>query len=626
MTKKYTEAEMQSNELKRIENEENRIENEAERIANEIERIAKEEIRNEFYEGFNDRLDTVDSQLAHIENNFLTISVKDYENIASNDTEMFNLAFANTNCEIIVPSGVYLIDDELVMNTNTKLVFQGGAKLNFTNDNAKLCVNRNCILKDINIELPQLYNNSAIEISNRTIANIGTTKVDIFIDGVYIKAPKSYEVMNNYEGCIFEICATQEYSLNGFWNIHIQNVTFQGMIKYFCKQYHHKDNWVTSCSFRNITINTCKYGWFGSKNEETILENIYRDIHALVIDNVHFQWDVSSHVCYFTEGRKFLKNMCIWDWQGSTSKYCLSENYALNGTQKITIDSFLTDITEEFTVNNVPDEVSSYHTRRLVQLGGNEYLGNREAQYRTEYSSHYREFGLLANETVPIWFNAKMLIPGEGSVVKGILSIFSDRQHDIFINMLYAGGWYYMYNCYSEFIEDFELYGKVSNGSYGKTLDLYIKFNKNLGASCFYKTLSKTKYFDEIILKRVSEPDTSNLVKFVSETRGAYLNELPNSYIPYLSTNGDKNHIAQKNNRVVYKTKNDIQETIPKFRMGTITTNGGAVNVTFNDLGITNYNVFVNAPIDFSISNKTSTGFTLTSASSSKNVSWLVIG
>ena len=89
MTKKYTEEEMQSNELKRIENEENRIENEknrieneAERIANEIERVANEknrieneaervaneEIRNEFYDGFNDRLDVVSSQLAHIGN------------------------------------------------------------------------------------------------------------------------------------------------------------------------------------------------------------------------------------------------------------------------------------------------------------------------------------------------------------------------------------------------------------------------------------------------------------------------------------------------------------------------------------------------------------------------------
>ena len=78
MTKKYTEAEMQSNELKRIENEENRIENEAERVANEIERIAKEEIRNEFYDGFNDRLDEVNSQLAHIENN-IDITPDDFE-------------------------------------------------------------------------------------------------------------------------------------------------------------------------------------------------------------------------------------------------------------------------------------------------------------------------------------------------------------------------------------------------------------------------------------------------------------------------------------------------------------------------------------------------------------------
>ena len=75
MTKKYTEAEMQSNELKRIENEENRIENEAERIANEIQRIAKEEIRS----GINERLDEINSQLAQI--NTYRVYVKNYQSI-----------------------------------------------------------------------------------------------------------------------------------------------------------------------------------------------------------------------------------------------------------------------------------------------------------------------------------------------------------------------------------------------------------------------------------------------------------------------------------------------------------------------------------------------------------------
>ena len=136
MTKKYTEEEMQSNELKRIENEENRIENEenrieneAERVANEIERIANEEnrieneaervaneeIRNEFYEGFNDRLDTVDSQLAHIEKNINGVkNIKEYEYLVNNNNWIEAFEQATNDCneygyDLFIPSGKYYI-------------------------------------------------------------------------------------------------------------------------------------------------------------------------------------------------------------------------------------------------------------------------------------------------------------------------------------------------------------------------------------------------------------------------------------------------------------------------------------------------------------------------------------
>ena len=124
MTKKYTEAEMQSNELKRIENEENRIENEAERVANEIERIANEEIRNEFYDGFNDRLDGIDSQLAHNENklNDITVSIKHFGakvDGISDDTEAINNAIIylsrNGGGKLILPPGKIVCNNKIVV-------------------------------------------------------------------------------------------------------------------------------------------------------------------------------------------------------------------------------------------------------------------------------------------------------------------------------------------------------------------------------------------------------------------------------------------------------------------------------------------------------------------------------
>ena len=54
-----------SKEAERLAEEVNRVEAEASRVTAENSRIEAENVRAEFYEGFNDRLDAVDSQLAH---------------------------------------------------------------------------------------------------------------------------------------------------------------------------------------------------------------------------------------------------------------------------------------------------------------------------------------------------------------------------------------------------------------------------------------------------------------------------------------------------------------------------------------------------------------------------------
>ena len=171
MTKKYTEEEIQSNELKRIENEENRIENEenrieneAERVANEIERIAKEEnrigneaervaneiVRNEFYDGFNDRLDVVNSQLAHnvINIDFLNkrvfVSVTDFGakgDGVTDDIDAINnaieYAYENSIPFVLFPSGHYRVRGDF-----------DGVDWNDIDYGIKLRSNIKCILSD----------------------------------------------------------------------------------------------------------------------------------------------------------------------------------------------------------------------------------------------------------------------------------------------------------------------------------------------------------------------------------------------------------------------------------------------------------------------------------------------
>ena len=127
MAKKYTEAEIQSNELKRIENEENRIENEAERMANEIQRIAKEEIRSEL----NDRLDEINSQLTHNEKyisnlvNVKELGVKG--DGVSDDTNALQQVF-NSYTDIYIPEGIYCISESLIFENKEMFYNEKGYK------------------------------------------------------------------------------------------------------------------------------------------------------------------------------------------------------------------------------------------------------------------------------------------------------------------------------------------------------------------------------------------------------------------------------------------------------------------------------------------------------------------
>ena len=220
MTKKYTEEEMQSNELKRIENEENRIENEenrieneAERIANEIERVANEknriendaervaneEIRNEFYEGFNDRLDVVNSQLAHIEN--LNINILDFEElIKDNDyTEALikALEVAKHGDTIVFPTTTIIISRKITISKGVTINFNGSEIIANVSDNDVFNLgftgeskNRIKIL-NFNFIRNELMPNTIIKIDG---------SINTKINGNFFGVKANNSIIHNYKG------------------------------------------------------------------------------------------------------------------------------------------------------------------------------------------------------------------------------------------------------------------------------------------------------------------------------------------------------------------------------------------------------------------------------------------
>jgi hypothetical protein len=107
------------------------------RQANEAQRIADEAIRAEFYDSFNDRLDAVDSQLAHNENklNFLyntELNINFFEGETKEEKliNMINYAIDNNYKKVFVPAGTYdfegVISDSILLKESfNKIIIEG---------------------------------------------------------------------------------------------------------------------------------------------------------------------------------------------------------------------------------------------------------------------------------------------------------------------------------------------------------------------------------------------------------------------------------------------------------------------------------------------------------------------
>ena len=134
------------------------------------------------------------------------------------------------------------------------------------------------------------------------------------------------------------------------------------------------------------------------------------------------------------------------------------------------------------------------------------------------------------------------------------------------------------------------------------------------------------QFGDELVFDK-SDDNTDGFQKMRDSSFGTFLPMATTHYSPYRDTGCATNHMVQKNNTVVYKTANAVEESVPKIRKGTITLSATEQNVTFNDMATTNYIVMTNPPVsDLEVTNKTATGFTVKSASVSSSVMWVAIG
>ena len=89
-TRQSNESTRISKEAERLAEEVNRVNAEASRVTAEEGRVDAENIRTEFYEGFNERLDVVDSQLAQI-----TLNINSFKNDDNTWNDAFDLAYKN---------------------------------------------------------------------------------------------------------------------------------------------------------------------------------------------------------------------------------------------------------------------------------------------------------------------------------------------------------------------------------------------------------------------------------------------------------------------------------------------------------------------------------------------------
>ena len=296
-----------SKEAERLAEEVNRVEAEASRVTAEQGRVEAENIRAGFYEGFNDRLDTVDSQLAHIEKNVLNAS--SFGTIADNLTDNYsslnnlfkevgkstvydtsissNRFFTKT---VNIPPGLYrvkqpnLFKDCFSVRTQNLVINGNGATIILEGFEGSLFENNDKILN------MDIYNLNFLSVSDSSSANRKLISSDsdggaqaIRFHQCNFNGKLKYGIELTGSNCNSEWVFNQ-CSFAGVWEsfLYIGNTdTSDQFLNYWfnnCK-YWCSSNWITAYKGGHFKLNHCDVSGY-QPTEDTYLFKLLGGTHS----------------------------------------------------------------------------------------------------------------------------------------------------------------------------------------------------------------------------------------------------------------------------------------------------------------------------------------------------------
>lgn len=545
---------------------------------------------------------------------------------ATDDTAVFQELCSIENNVVFLPSGEYLVGGKVTFAQNVTL-YGENASIIATNDTT-FVLNRQSKVNGISVVLPTGYDGYLFEVTNENLEFVNNDSLlNISVSDIEITCPLNYDNMANKEGTVFLIHAESEQSVSGYWGVTIKDIAFKGGIKYFCRNYCAADTWITNVIFDNITINTCKYGWFGGENEETIEVGVHKDVSSLFISNIYMQCNQSEAVGYFKNLEKILTNAIDYDWPVDKKKYLICSSATI-GARTLSIDHLMRSIELDFCFPALEESVSNYYVRKFIHCDRVRYIGNRDLKDAADYRGDYHLFALTTADERTCYESTVSL--KKTAIVRFRLTVYDNSQfHNITIVLLYAGGaWYSDVFCNTNFTDNCDIYYKVldNDDSQHRTFTIKLIYKTAPSFTSAYLSYAFGDYSAELMFDRADDAIIGFTKAFVS-SYGAFLPAVTTHYSPNKQKGCETNHMAQRSNTVVYKTNNGIEEHIPKIRKGTVLLSATEQSITFEDVATSDYIVMTNPPVsDLVVTNKTSTGFTVKSDSNSNTVMWVLIG
>lgn len=372
-------------------------------------------------------------------NYYETISKKFFEDQqftkeASNDTVAFqNAALSGKRIEI--PSGEYMINGTLNFNPYTRFIANGKVTFIITSDVTvmKLCYKNQVYGIDFDVTKVLPYTKDIIEISSATMQ--GKTawdwKVDIRLEKLSLATSNVGDFVN---GTFFNIWAARidpdgvtQYDRAGFWGITIKDIDAKGYFGNLCRNwaYQHTgvtdDGWITGISFKNININSFRYGFFGSRSEADMDNLKYRDAGNLVIDNVQMQCDGSKRFGFFTGLGKSITNSIPWDWHLSKNGVLpFLIQYRTNyQNSKLTFDYGYNKLESLVEVNGAPSYMSATEKSNWVKSSVSKFTDAFNDQVSSKMGTI--RFQISGGETMPLWTKVTEFTSKNGQFTTGFM-------------------------------------------------------------------------------------------------------------------------------------------------------------------------------------------------------------